>query len=430
MFFKMEAKEGQRHGSKSGSWLGPTGNDRTPVHAQAHHFVCDHDGHHHRGLFDGRQQHAVAGGHDRRFGDYGFNPGNSAIGRLHAPGSKRPSVSGYLYRQRHFLGDHLCPGDNDMAMTSTVAAAADWRLLAVQQWCGGIPMTAEMLAGIGLWKAWSIPWLLVILAVLAWYIMAARGDFQPSPQGARKKAPFGKIASFTLGVILFYLAVGSPLHIIGHFFMFSIHMLTMAVLYFIVPPLILYGLTEEMYASLLRREPVRKLYEFFSQHTALSLVTFNLMLSVYHIPPIFDLLKSNSWAGTLIHGLLFLAAMLNWLPVSPAGPMAKHHSEGKKIVYLFVDALALTPACVFVIFSDRAMYEAYRNAPQLVSWLTALTDQQLGGIIMLLTQHLVYMVVLVILVFQWFYRDQQISPEPNNLVMFSNVKGQARRQMR
>lgn len=315
-------------------------------------------------------------------------------------------------------------------MTSTVAAAADWRLLAVQQWCGGIPMTAEMLAGIGLWKAWSIPWLLVILAVLAWYIMAARGDFQPSPQGARKKAPFGKIASFTLGVILFYLAVGSPLHIIGHFFMFSIHMLTMAVLYFIVPPLILYGLTEEMYASLLRREPVRKLYEFFSRHTALSLVTFNLMLSVYHIPPIFDLLKSNSWAGTLIHGLLFLAAMLNWLPVSPAGPMAKYHSEGKKIVYLFVDALALTPACVFVIFSNRAMYEAYRNAPQLVSWLTALTDQQLGGIIMLLTQHLVYMVVLVILVFQWFYRDQQISPEPNNLVMFSNVKGQARRQMR
>lgn len=315
-------------------------------------------------------------------------------------------------------------------MTATVAAVTDWRLLAGQTWCGGIPLTPDMLAGSGLWSAWSIPWLLVVLAVMAWYIMASRGDFQRTSPGTRKTAPIGKIVSFTVGLALFYLASGSPLHIIGHFFMFSIHMLTMAVLYFIVPPLILYGLTDEMYQSLLRWEPVRRLYEFFGRHTALSLVLFNLLLTVYHIPVIFDLFKGNQIAGSLIHGLLFLTAFLNWLPVSPAGPSANNHSEGKKLVYLFVDALALTPACLFVILSGRVLYDAYANAPQLVSWLPALSDQQFGGIIMMLTQHVVYMVVLVIILYQWFYREQQVSPEMNNLVMFEKANGQPRRHVR
>lgn len=314
-------------------------------------------------------------------------------------------------------------------MIAATATGPDWRLLAAQTWCGGIPLTPDMMAGNGLWKAWSIPWLLVVLAIMTWYIMAARGDFHKSPQVAQK-APIGKMISFIIGLVLFYLATGSPLHIIGHFFMFSVHMLTMAILYFIVPPLLLYGLTDEMYEVLLRWQPARKVYEFFGRHTAVSLLLFNLMLTVYHLPFVFDFFKGSQIFGTLIHGLLFFAAMLNWLPVSPAGPLAKHHSEGKKIVYLFVDALALTPACVFVIFSMRVLYDAYVNAPQLVPGLTGLTDQQLGGIIMLLTQHLVYMVLLVIFVYKWFYREQQVSPEIDNLVMFDKAAVQSRRYVR
>lgn len=302
----------------------------------------------------------------------------------------------------------------------------DWRLLANQTWCGGIPLSPEQLSGVGLWSAWSIPWLLVVLAVLTWYIMAARGDFQNVPPGLRKKAPVRKMVSFILGLAIFYLASGSPLHVIGHFFMFSVHMLTMAMLYFVVPPLILYGLTDEMYEWLLRWKPVRRLYEFFSRHTVISLITFNIILTLYHLPFIFDPFKSNGWLGTFVHTLLFLAALANWMPISPAGPLNKLHSEGKKIIYLFADSLALTPACLFVIFSGRELYDAYADVPQLVSWLPTLADQQLGGIIMMLTQHIVYMVILVILLFQWFYRDQQVSPEPN-LVMFTKVNSHPQR---
>ncbi len=316
-----------------------------------------------------------------------------------------------------------------MAVTFAFAnqlTSPDLRLWTDQKWCGGIPLTPEILDGSALWSAWSIPWLLVVLAIMGWYIAASRGLFLKNAPGNAIRAPKRKMISFFLGMALFYLAVGSPLHIIGHFFMFSIHMLTMAVLYFIVPPLILYGTTDWMYRSLLSWGILRGVYAFFSRHVVMSLVLFNLLLTFYHFPFLFAFFKEYQFAGTLIHGILLLAAFINWLPIVQTFEEFPKLSEAKKIVYLFVNALALTPACVLILFSGVPLYESYVNAPQLVPWLSKLADQQLGSIFIILTQHIVYMVVLVIVIYQWARREQQVTPEVHNLILLENNSGRLR----
>lgn len=315
-----------------------------------------------------------------------------------------------------------------MAVTILLAnllSAPDPRLWTDQTWCGGIPLTPEIMDGSALWSAWSIPWLLAVLAILGWYMAAARGVFQKNAPGDTHRVPKRKMISFFLGMALFYLAVGSPLHIIGHFFLFSVHMLTMAVLYFIVPPLILYGMTDGMYRSLLAWRFVRSVYDFFSHYVAISLVLFNLLLSFYHFPFIFDFFKEYQIAGSLIHGVLLFAAFMNWLPVVQTTEEQKL-SEAKKIVYLFIDSLVLMPACVLILFSGVPLYESYAGAPPLVPWLSKLSDQQLGSICMILTQEIVYMIVLAMVIYQWARREQQVTPEVNNLILLENASGRLR----
>ncbi|OUM85742.1 MAG: hypothetical protein BAA01_06300 [Bacillus thermozeamaize] len=316
-----------------------------------------------------------------------------------------------------------------MAVTFSLAnllTAPDPRLWTDQKWCGGIPLTPEIMNGSALWSAWSIPWLLAVLAILGWYIAAARGVFLKNPPGDAGRVPKRKMVSFFLGMALFYLAVGSPLHIIGHFFLFSIHMLTMAVLYFIVPPLILYGMTDRMYRSVLSLGILRGVYAFFSRRASISLVLFNLLLSFYHFPFIFEFFKEYQIAGSLIHSVLFFTAMMNWLPIVQTIDEFPRLSEGKKIVYLFVDGLALMPACVLILFSGVPLYESYAGAPQLVPWLSKLSDQQLGSIFMILIQEIVYMIVLAMVIYQWARREQQVTPEVQNLILLEKASGRLR----
>lgn len=59
--------------------------------------------------------------------------------------------------------------------------------------------------------------------------------------------PIKKMISFSLGLILFYIALGSPYHLLGDSYLFSAHMLQQSLVYIFVPPLLLIGLVEERF---------------------------------------------------------------------------------------------------------------------------------------------------------------------------------------
>ena len=91
---------------------------------------------------------------------------------------------------------------------------------------------------------WSPDVMFIISAIAVLYLLAVGSYrtrwFKQSTQVSTSK----KIAMIT-GLALYYFAHGGPLDLLAHL-MFSAHMLSMAISYLIVPPLLIYGLPDWM----------------------------------------------------------------------------------------------------------------------------------------------------------------------------------------
>ncbi|MDO3680905.1 cytochrome c oxidase assembly protein [Paenibacillus ehimensis] len=227
-------------------------------------------------------------------------------------------------------------------------------------------------------------------------------------------------ASFFVGLFLLYFALGGPLNLGGHFW-FSIHMLQQSVMYLIVPPLLLRGMPEGFFRALSDNPWSRRVIRVFG-NPIFAMFLFNGAFSFYHIPVIFDAAMSNYALHNALHLLLFFSAFALWWSVfSPAGAIYAM-SELKKMGYIFLNGILLTPACALIIFAKAPMYETYTAGGQLLClpfyaipvepvafsspWLTPLSDQQLGGVIMKIMQEISYGCLLGLVFFQWYRREK------------------------
>jgi putative membrane protein len=211
---------------------------------------------------------------------------------------------------------------------------------------------------------------------------------------------------FLLGLLILYLAVGSPLHIIGHDFLFSAHMLEQALVYMAVPPLLLLGLPGWLLTPLWTNTGSKRVLTILT-HPIISLLFFNGLFSFYHMPLLFDRITQSGPLHTMTHSMLFLSAISMWWSVISPISEQERLSDLKKIGFVFVSGLLLYPACALIIFADEPLYETYRNVPQLFSFLTPLYDQQLGGIIMKLLQEGIFIITLAVLFAIWYRKENR-----------------------
>jgi putative membrane protein len=226
--------------------------------------------------------------------------------------------------------------------------------------------------------------------------------------------------SFIVGLFLFYFALGGPLNLLGHFW-FSSHMLQQSVLYLIVPPLLYRGLPEGVFHSLSARRGVRTFIKIFT-HPLLAIIMFNGSFSFYHVPMIFDAAMSNYTVHNILNMFIFFSAFCMWWSVfSPKGAI-NNMSDLKRMGYIFLNGILLTPACALIIFADELIYTTYMGSTHLlclpfysmvvakpiihISWLTPLMDQQLGGVIMKIVQEIAYGCILAYVFYGWYERER------------------------
>ncbi|WP_282936293.1 cytochrome c oxidase assembly protein [Paenibacillus sp. RC67] len=103
--------------------------------------------------------------------------------------------------------------------------------------------------------------------------------------------------------------------------------------------------------------------------------------------------------------------------------------------YIFLNGILLTPACALIIFANDILYDTYSSRSHLlclpfylvtverltltVSWLTPLSDQQLGGVVMKIVQEVSYDFMLGYVFFQW-YRKEKAEAEDTNYPLLQN----------
>jgi putative membrane protein len=212
-----------------------------------------------------------------------------------------------------------------------------------------------------------------------------------------RSKPFYKALFFVIGLLCFYIGQGSPIAFYSHQ-LFSVHMLQMSILYFVVPPLILLGIPVPFLQKILKNRAIRA---FLVPNTLVAAFVFNLMLSMYHLPVIFNYVMNHMVWHEICHFILLATSFQMWWPI--LAPLQEYNRlvPLRRLGYIIVTGLLLTPACMMIIGSGSVMYPLYDHSPNL-SWLaSALDDQQLGGTIMKLVQEIVFGIALAGIFFQW-----------------------------
>ncbi|KGX88577.1 cytochrome c oxidase assembly factor CtaG [Pontibacillus litoralis] len=240
--------------------------------------------------------------------------------------------------------------------------------------------------------------------------------------------------TFYAGLVLLYIIKGSPIDLLSHI-MFTAHMMQMALYYILFPTLIIKGIPEWMWRKLFSAPIIAPLLNLLTK-PLISLLLFNGLFSLYHYPAVFDFAKTSVVAHAVITTGILFAAFIVWMPIFPPIKEKDTMSPVFKIGYVFANGVLLTPACALIIFSTEPLYSTYTDAsawmsalslcvpgdvlgtlslsgPQIFSPMPVLEDQQLGGIIMKVTQEVVYGIYIGMIFFPWFLKEQdKIDPLP------------------
>lgn len=244
---------------------------------------------------------------------------------------------------------------------------------------------------------------LVVVLVAYVYQFKAEEDF------------FKKFAFFFSALVVLYVTLGSPLHVLGDHYLFSAHMLEQALIYTLLPPLLLLGLPKRFVAPIAQFGLRTKILSFLKR-PLIPLLLFNTLFTFYHMPLIFNVVVDNDVLHNLMHLVLTLTAFFMWIPLIPMVKELETLSEIHKIVYIFAAGMLLTPACALIIFADQPFYTVYSDAPQLFASLPPLEDQRTGGIVMKVIQEIVYSTVIGYIFFKWARKERlsKVDPVPTN----------------
>jgi cytochrome c oxidase assembly factor CtaG len=216
--------------------------------------------------------------------------------------------------------------------------------------------------------------LYLVLAVVAGALYAG---------AARRERPSQRrVACFAAGLLLIAASLNSPLETIAAHRLLLVHLLQNGLIADIAPPLLLLGLTPAMRQAVARRggRP-------FATVTRARFALLAWIGAWYgtHLAGFYDWALDTGWALNLEHGLLILGGLLFWWPL-----VTGRLSVAPALGYLGAAFVASSFLGLAFIFSSRPFYSFYERAPRL--WgLSAVRDQNLGGILMNAEQTLVFL---------------------------------------
>jgi cytochrome c oxidase assembly factor CtaG len=240
----------------------------------------------------------------------------------------------------------------------------------------------------------SDPFVLVPLALFAgvyvWRFAQARKE-----AGGRGAGALQAIA-FAGGMIALLAALVSPLDGLGEDYLFSAHMLQHVLLGDIAPLLILLALSRVIMRPATKRLTglERRLGVLASPATGL--VAWLVLMYVWHIPALYDAAVEYPLVHLLEHVSFFAAGVALWWPLIQPVPMRRRLTGLQPVAYIATAKAGLAALGIFLTWSATAFYPYYESTPRI--WgLSAVEDQNVAGVIMMVEQSVTLAIVLVAL---------------------------------
>ncbi|MBD8069026.1 cytochrome c oxidase assembly protein [Bacillus sp. PS06] len=261
----------------------------------------------------------------------------------------------------------------------------------------------ELLRNFTFHTQWNAGILLMVLLGIVFYL------FLLPTSG---KHSMWKSIAFISGLFLIFLAVGSPLNLLGRI-VFRVHMIQMVIILLIAAPLLLLGFKTEILRRAFTYPKVKKIL-LIIHHPKLTIPVFHLLFIGYHIPVVFSYVRVSYILHYVYLLCLFVAALLLWSPIVVKLKELDRLAIKQKIVYCFANLVLMIPFSVFLIMSNEILYSIYIDPELIKSSLEVclppgqsvesipedffnyllpyppLHEQRIGGVIFLLSQAITF----------------------------------------
>lgn len=248
------------------------------------------------------------------------------------------------------------------------------------------------------WEPHPDVWLLVALLAAGYGIAIVRFGPLHSGPGVPAATRF-QITCWCLGIASLWLVIDWPVHDVAERSLYSAHMVQHLVLSMVAAPLLLLGTPAWLLRRVLRPpwlfRMVRALSRFFP-----ALVVFNVVLVLTHWPALVDASLRSGLLHFLVHALIFVSALIVWMPIVSPIPEIPRLSPPGRMIFLFLQSIVPTVPASFLTFGSAPLYRFYEGVPQL--WgISALDDQRLAGLIMKIGAGLLLWLLIAVLFFRW-----------------------------
>ena len=217
---------------------------------------------------------------------------------------------------------------------------------------------------------------------------------------------------YFLGLATVALALLSPIATFGAA-LFFVHMIEHLLLLLVAPPLLWLGAPllpilwafprqERLALGRLfqRGHPVHRVCHVLTDARVAAPI-FLLTVGVWHLPGFYDAAEGTTVTHGLEHALFFATALLYWWPVVHPTGGRRRLGYGMSLLYLFLANVEGIVIGAPLTFANHVLYTYYAQVPRVMS-LSALADQQLGGLLMWVAPHVLWLVVLQVILLRWF----------------------------
>jgi putative membrane protein len=236
-------------------------------------------------------------------------------------------------------------------------------------------------------------------ALYVWGITTARRRWNLGPPAGRLR-----IAAFVAGLLLLLVSVNGPIHDLSDDYLFSAHMLQHLLLTMAFPPLIIFAIPGWLLEPLVRPRWVQRLGRFVA-HPIMAGLIFTVVLSAWHLVPVYDLMMQDHDVHIIAHLLFIIAAFIMWWPVMSPLKEVPRLPHGLAMLYLFLVSVPMQIPAALITMSDTPLYRWYVQAPRTFG-LTPLEDQRIGGLLMWIPGNLWLFGAIAVLFFLW-NREQE-----------------------
>jgi len=231
------------------------------------------------------------------------------------------------------------------------------------------------------WRHWhNEPFLTGGLIFLGWLYAVLAGPLRAwLAPGA--SFPRGKAAAFYASLVIFYLAVGSPLDQVGERFLLSAHMVQHQLILYPAPLLFLIGLPGWMVDPVLGRPGATRFLQLLFNPITCGVVSI-LVISVWHAPGLYEWTLQQKLAHVGEHVMFFAVSLLYWWPLASPSRVFPVPSHGIRMLYIIGTEIGMIPVSAYIIFASDILYPTYLYAPRLIAIMSPAADQLIAGIIM------------------------------------------------